>query len=46
LFGDRKLFKRSVELVILWLGSYTSDIELAKLLYISMEAGPGISTAN
>ena len=40
------MFKRSVGLVILWLGSYTSDIGLAKLLYISIEAGLGISAAN
>ena len=42
LFGDRKLFERSVGLVMLWLGLNTSDIELAELLYISMEARPGV----
>jgi len=31
---------------MLWLGLYTSDIELAELLYISMEAGPGVSTTD
>ena len=31
---------------MLWLGSHTSDTELAELLYISIEAGPGISIAN
>jgi len=31
---------------MLWLRSYTSNIELAELLYISIEAGPGISIAN
>jgi len=46
LFRDRKLFERFVGLVTLWLGSYTSDTGLAELLYISVEAGPGISVAN
>jgi len=46
LFRDRKLFERSIELVTLWLGLYTSDTRLAELLYISMEAGPGISAVN
>ena len=32
------MFERSVELVILWLGLYTSDTRLAELLYISIEA--------
>ena len=31
---------------MLWLRSYTSDIGLTELLYISMEAGPGLSIAN
>ena len=35
------MFERSVELVTLWLGLYTSDTELAELLYISMKTGPG-----
>jgi len=43
---DRKLFERSIELVMLWLRSHTSDIELAELLYISVETGPGIFMAN
>ena len=46
LFRDRKLFERFVELVILWPELYTSDIGLAELLYISIEAGPEISVAN
>jgi len=46
LFRDGKLFERSVGLVILWLGSHTNDIELIKLLYISIETGPGVSVAN
>jgi len=45
-FRDRKLFERSVELVMLWLRLYTSDTELTELLYISIEARPGISMAN
>ena len=31
---------------MLWLGLYTSDTELAELLYISMEARPGVSVAD
>ena len=46
LFGDRKLFERSVELVTLWLRLYTSDIGHVELLYISIEAGPEVSMAN
>jgi len=45
-FRDKKLFKRSIELVTLWLGLHTSDTGLAELLYISIETGPGISAAN
>ena len=45
-FGDRKLFERSIGLVILWLKSHTSNIGLAELLYISTEAGPEISMTN
>jgi len=45
-FRDGKLFERSVGLVMLWLGLHTSDTGLAELLYISTEAGPGISTAD
>jgi len=37
-----ELFERSIGLVMLWLGSYTSDTGLAELLYISMEAGPKV----
>ena len=46
MFGDRKLFERSVGLVILWLRLYTSNTGLAELLYISTEARLGISVAN
>ena len=46
MFRNRKLFERSTGLITLWLGSHTSDTRLAELLYISMEAGPGISIAN
>jgi len=38
-----ELFERFIGLVTLWLGSHTSDIELAELLYISIEARPGVS---
>ena len=40
------MFERSIRLVTLWLESYTSNTELAELLYASIEAGPGISVAN
>ena len=40
------MFKRSIGLVTLWLGSHTSDIGLAELLYISMEAGLGVFVAD
>ena len=43
---DRELFERSVGLVTLWLGSHTSDTGLVELLYVSMEAGPGVSVAD
>jgi len=46
LFRDRKLFEKSIGLVTLWFGSHTSDIGLAELLYISMEARPGVSMAD
>ena len=36
LFRDGKLFERSIGLVTLWLGSHTSDTELAELFYISI----------
>jgi len=45
-FRDGELFERSVGLVTLWLGSHTSDTELVELLYISMEAGPGVSAVD
>ena len=45
-FRDRKLFERSVRLVMLWLELHTSDIGLVELLYISMKAGLGVSTVN
>jgi len=37
------LFERSVGLVTLWLGLYTSDTRLVELLYIITKTGPGIS---
>jgi len=40
------LFERSVGLVTLWLGLYTSDTGLAELLYISIEARLGVSVAD
>ena len=40
------MLERSVRLVILRFRSYTSDTELAELLYISAEAGLGIVMAN
>jgi len=46
LFRDEELFEESVGLVTLWLGSHTSDIGLAELLYISTEAGPGVSAVD
>ena len=46
LFRDRELFEGSIGLVMLWLGSYTSDIGLTELLYISTEAGPEVSAAD
>ena len=46
MFRNKKLFERSVGLVTLWLRSHTSDIELAELLYISMETGAEISIVN
>ena len=44
--GIKELFEESVELVTLWLGSYTSNTGLAELLYISMEARPEVFTAD
>jgi len=43
---DRKLFERSIGLVTLWLGLHTSDTGLVEFLYISTEAGPGVSMAD
>ena len=38
--------ERYIELVILRFGSYTSNLRLTKLLYISIEARPEITIAN
>ena len=46
MFRDGELFEGSIGLVKLWLGSHTSDTGLAELLYISMEAGPGVTAAD
>jgi len=46
LFRDGELFEGSIGLVTLWLGSHTSDIGLAELLYVGTEAGPGVTTAD
>ena len=43
---DRELVERSIRLVALWLGLHTSNIGLAELLYINIEAGLEISMAN
>jgi len=40
------LFERSIGLVMLWLGLYTSNTRLAELLYISTEARLEISVVN
>jgi len=45
LFRDGELFEGSVGLVTLWLGLHTSDTGLAELLYVSMEARPGVTVA-
>jgi len=45
-FRDGELFERSIGLVTLWLELHTSDTELAELLYISTEAGPGVSAVD
>jgi len=45
-FRDEELFERSIGLVTLWLESHTSDTGLAELLYISIEARPGVSAAD
>ena len=41
-----KLFERSVGLVTLWFRLHTSDTGLTEFLYISIEAGLGISMVN
>jgi len=46
LFRDGELFERFVGLMMLWLELHTSDTGLAELLYISMEAGPGVSAVD
>ena len=46
MFGDRKLFERSIRLMILWLSLYTSNTGLAELLYISIKARLGIFMEN
>ena len=46
MFRDRELFEGSIGLVTLWLGSHTSDIGLAELLYVSTKARPGVSAAD
>ena len=46
MFRDGKLFERSIELVTLWFGLHISDTGLAELLYISMEARPGVSAVD
>ena len=46
LFGNGKVLEKSIELVILRFGSHISNIELTELLYISIEARPGITIAN
>ena len=38
LFKNRKLFERSIRLVILWLRLYISNTRLTELLYITIEA--------
>jgi len=43
MFGDRKLFERFIELVILRFGLYTSNIEFPELLYICAKAWSEIS---
>ena len=46
MFRNKKLFERSIGLVTLWLESHTSDTGLTELLYISIEARPGVSVVN
>ena len=41
-----KLLKRSIKLVILRFELYISDIILIELLYISIEAEPGVTIIN
>jgi len=44
--GWRELFERSVGLMTLWLKLHISDTRLAELLYISIEARPGVSVVD
>ena len=44
--GMGSCLRNPIGLVTLWLGSHTSDTGLAELLYVSMEAGPGVSAAD
>ena len=46
MFRDGELFEGSIGLVTLWLGLHTSNTGLAELLYVSTEAGPGVSVAD
>ena len=46
MFRNGELFERSVGLVMLWLRLHTSDIGLAELLYISIEARLGVFMAD
>ena len=46
MFRDGELFERSIGLMTLWFRSHTSDTELVELLYISMEARPGVSVVD
>ena len=46
MFRDRELFEGSIRLVMLWLESHISNTGLAELLYISTEAGPGVSAVD
>ena len=46
MFRNGELFKRSIGLVTLWLGSLTSDTGFVELSYISTEAGLGVFIAD
>ena len=45
-FEDRKLFERSIELIMLEFGLYICNIRLTELLYICIEAWVGVFVAN